>query len=172
VGELVPALASKLRLTRQVIGWFEPVVRSAVRPDRMPVYLLESADDVVYGFPDFAGTGVKAGSHHAGRLWPSAGDARQDAGAADAERLSAFLARYMPAAAGPVRDLKTCIYTRTPDADFILDRHPDHPQIVIASPCSGHGFKFAGVIGEITADLATVGETRHDISRFALSRLV
>jgi sarcosine oxidase len=77
----------------------------------------------------------------------------------------------MPAAAGPLRDLKTCIYTRAPDEDFILDLHPDHPQIVIASPCSGHGFKFASVIGEITADLAIAGATPHDISRFGISRL-
>jgi sarcosine oxidase len=65
---------------------------------------------------------------------------------------------------------KTCIYTMTPDGDFVLDLVPGAPQIVVASPCSGHGFKFAPVIGEILADLATRGTTRHDISRFRLSR--
>jgi sarcosine oxidase len=171
VGELAPELSASLRLTRQVLGWFAPRTPSAVGPDRLPVFLLQSAEDIIYGFPDFAGTGVKIGSHLAGRLLLAAGDARQDAGSADADHLSDFLTRYMPAAAGPLRDLKTCIYTRTPDEDFILDLHPDHPQIVIASPCSGHGFKFASVIGEILADLATAGETPHDIGRFALTRL-
>jgi sarcosine oxidase len=171
VGELVPELRPKLRLTRQVLGWFDPVAPALVRPDRLPVFFFQSAEDMIYGFPDLAGTGVKIGSHLPGRVWPAAGDARQDAGQADAERLAAFLVRYMPAAAGPFRDLKTCIYTRTPDEDFVIDRHPDHPRIVIASPCSGHGFKFASVIGEITADLATVGQTRHDISRFSVKRL-
>jgi len=70
-----------------------------------------------------------------------------------------------------VRKLKTCIYTHSPDAHFILDCHALYPQIVLASPCSGHGFKFASVIGEILADLSTVGETPHDISRFSLKRL-
>jgi sarcosine oxidase len=64
---------------------------------------------------------------------------------------------------------KTCLYTMTPDSDFIIDRLPGAPQIVIASPCSGHGFKFAPAIGDILADLAT-GATAHDISRFALKR--
>ncbi len=171
VGELLPELRSNLRLTRQVLGWFAPNDPTLTRPDRLPVFFLQSADEMIYGFPDFAGTGVKIGSHLAGRELAAAGDARQDANAADGERLSGFLDRYMPAAAGPLRDLKTCIYTRTPDEDFILDLHPDHPQIVIASPCSGHGFKFASVIGEILADLSTAGETPHDISRFGVGRL-
>jgi sarcosine oxidase len=57
-----------------------------------------------------------------------------------------------------------------PDGDFILDRLPGSPDIIVASPCSGHGFKFAPVIGEILADLATTGATRHDIARFRLAR--
>jgi sarcosine oxidase len=65
---------------------------------------------------------------------------------------------------------KTCLYTMTPDGDFLIDHVPGAPQIIFASPCSGHGFKFAPVIGEILADLATVGETRHDIARFRLAR--
>jgi sarcosine oxidase len=81
-----------------------------------------------------------------------------------------MLSRYIPAAAGPLRNLKTCIYTSTPDEDFVLDKHVLYPQIVLASPYSGHGFKFASVIGEVLADLATVGATPHDISRFRLNR--
>ena len=71
---------------------------------------------------------------------------------------------------GPLIAAKTCLYTMTPDGDFIVDRLPDYPQIVVASPCSGHGFKFAPLIGEILADLATTGATAHDISRFRLGR--
>ncbi len=171
IGELLPELRPNLRLTRQVLGWFAPKKPEMVGPDRLPVFFLESADEMIYGFPDFAGTGVKIGSHLAGRELAAAGDARQDGDDADGQRLASFLERYMPAAAGPLRDLKTCIYTRTPDEDFILDLHPDHRRIVIASPCSGHGFKFASVIGEVLADLATTGETPHDIGRFALARL-
>ena len=82
-----------------------------------------------------------------------------------------FLEAYLPAAAGPLRNMRTCTYTKTPDEDFVIDLSPKDPRIVIASPCSGHGYKFASVIGEILADLAIKGETRHDISRFAIGRL-
>jgi sarcosine oxidase len=171
MGELFPELAHRLTLTRQVLAWFDPARPALVTPDRFPVFLLESEDEIIYGFPDLAGTGVKVASHMPGRVLRRAGDAAQDGDAAEMAPVAAMLSRYIPAAAGPVRQLKTCIYTHSPDEDFILDRHALYPQIVLASPCSGHGFKFAGVIGEILADLATVGETPHDISRFRLDRL-
>ena len=106
-----------------------------------------------------------------GRRLECAGDAAQDGDAADVAPVHDMLARYIPAATGPLRDLKTCVYTHTPDEDFVLDRHTLYPQIILASPCSGHGFKFASVIGEILADLTTVGATPHDISRCRLNRL-
>ena len=171
VGELIPELKPHLRLTRQVLVWFDPARPELVTPDRFPVFFLESEDEMIYGFPDLAGTGVKAASHLAGRLLARAGDAAQNGSAADAEPVADMLSRYIPGAAGPVRQLKTCIYTRSPDEDFILDHHALYPQIVVASPCSGHGFKFASVMGEILADLATVGETPHDTARFRLDRL-
>ena len=144
----------------------------------MPVFLLDTGEDNVYGFPDFAGSGVKAASHLPGRTLARAADARQDASDDDAAPVARVLGRFIPAAVGPVRAMKTCIYTRigTPradgsvDDDFVIDHHPDHPQIVLASPCSGHGFKFASVIGEILADLATAGTTRFDLGRFRASR--
>jgi sarcosine oxidase len=181
IGELVPALKPSLTISRQAVAWFDPVQPALTTPDRFPVFLLDAdadadpaagaAADVLYGFPDFAGTGVKAASHLLGRTLTEADAARQDGDEADARRIRLAIERLIPAAAGPVRRLKTCLYTSTPDADFIIDRHPDDPRIVLASACSGHGFKFAAVLGEILADLATAGETRRDISRFALGRL-
>ena len=90
--------------------------------------------------------------------------------AADEALIRAALADHIPAANGPLAAAKTCLYTMTPDHDFLIDRLPGAPNIIVASPCSGHGFKFAPVIGEILADLATEGGTRHDISRFQLAR--
>jgi sarcosine oxidase len=171
IGELFPEVGHHLTLTRQALGWFQPARPALVTPDRFPVFLLESENDIIYGFPDFAGTGVKAASHLHGRVLSSAGAARQDADEKDSGRISDALTRFVPAAAGPARSLKTCIYSNTPDQDFILGPHAVFPQIVLASPCSGHGFKFASVIGEILADLATLGATPHDISRFRLDRL-
>ena len=86
--------------------------------------------------------------------------------------MKALLARYLPQAAGRILDRATCVYTNTPDHDFLLDRHPEHANVIIASPCSGHGFKFASAIGEILADLATTGETGFDLSPFAIARLL
>ena len=179
IGELVPALKKNLTISRQAVVWFQPVQPALTTPERFPVFLLDAdldpetgaPADVLYGFPDFAGTGVKAASHLLGRTLAEADDARQDAGEIDAQRIRQAVERLIPGAAGPVRQLKTCLYASTPDADFIIDRHPDDPRIVLASACSGHGFKFASVLGEILADLATQGATPHDLSRFGLARL-
>jgi glycine/D-amino acid oxidase-like deaminating enzyme len=84
--------------------------------------------------------------------------------------MQGLLARYLPQAAGRILDRATCVYTNTPDHDFLLDRHPVHPNVIIASPCSGHGFKFSSAIGEILADLMTTGETSFDLGPFAISR--
>ena len=78
--------------------------------------------------------------------------------------------RYFPGADGARLDMKACMFTNTPDEHFIIDTHPVHPQCVIVSACSGHGFKFSSVIGEIAAQLALEGRTRFDIGMFRLSR--
>jgi sarcosine oxidase len=173
VGDLVPALRPSLTLTRQVLGWFEPRRPELFRPDAFPVFIFEAEDDAVYGFPDFAGTGVKAASHDPGEVVSRADALPRRAGdAADEVRIRRALDRYLPAAAGPLRRMQACIYTRTPDEDFVVDRHPDAPRVVVASPCSGHGFKFASAMGEILADLALEDGTRHDVSRFRIDRLL
>ena len=82
-----------------------------------------------------------------------------------------FAARYFPDAAGPTMTLKSCMFINSPDNHFIIDLHPDYPQVSYATGFSGHGYKFASVIGEIMADLAERQQTRHDISLFALDRL-
>ena len=114
-------------------------------------------------------TASGAKHHHEDEAADPAARARPMTGP-DEALLRAALAAHLPAANGKLLDAKTCLYTMAPDGDFILDRLPGSPDIIVASPCSGHGFKFAPVIGEILADLATTGTTRHDISRFRLAR--
>ena len=80
------------------------------------------------------------------------------------------LRRFLPAAAGPVVTSKTCLYTMAPDGDFVIDRVPGRPNIVVASPCSGHGFKFAPAIGQALVELAFGGRTGLDLSRFRIGR--
>lgn len=170
IAELVPELKPCLSLNRMVLTWFEPKRPDLFGLGAMPVFAIDGEDDLVYGFPDFAGLGFKCASHYdSGRL-PDADAARQDAGPADEARTRRFLEGYLPDGAGPLKTMKTCIYTMTSDEDFVIDHAPSDPRIVVASPCSGHGFKFSSVIGEILADLSTKGSTRHDISRFRLGR--
>jgi len=171
IGELVPELERQLTLTRQVICWYQPKRPELFALGALPVFMIEGEDDLIYGFPDFAGTGFKCASHHGSGRIDHADRARQDAGPADEKRTRRFLDRYMPAGAGALKAMKTCLYTMTPDEDFIIDALPVDERIVVASACSGHGYKFASVIGEILADLATGGQTSHDIGRFAIARL-
>src|SRR5207253_2994237 len=95
---------------------------------------------------------------------------RRDIDLAEIEALRAVLDRYMPGAAGDVKWGLTCMYTDTPDHHFILGRHPEHPQVVYGCGFSGHGFKFSSVIGEVLADLATEGTTRHPIDFLSARR--
>jgi sarcosine oxidase len=169
-GSLLPELAAPLRVTREVTGWFEPADATLFAPGRFPVFIIESRHGMHYGVPPHGDAGVKAAKHHH-RDQAVDPDGYDRTVSADDERLiRAALADHIPAADGRLLAAKTCLYTMTPDGDFLIDRLPGHPNVIVASPCSGHGFKFAPVIGEILADLATGGTTRHDISRFALAR--
>jgi len=172
MGDLVPDLASRLTLTRQMLFWFDPTDRALVAPGRMPAFLFESGEDIVYGMPDLFGTGVKAASHLHGAVLADGDAERREPTAAEAEPIAAALARYIPAAAGPVTRRAACTYTNTADEHFIVGLHPEHPQIVIASPCSGHGFKFSSIFGEVLADLATTGETDKPIGLFDPGRVL
>ncbi len=168
--DLVPALRDLAAPERQVLGWFQPTAPDLFTPDRFPVFLLEGPLGSFYGFPVHDTPGVKLGwYHHFGEpIDPSDPDrsARPD----DEAALRAFLDRYLPDATGPTVMLKACIFTNTPDEHFVVDTLPDAPQVTVVSACSGHGYKFCSVIGEIAADLALEGSTRHDIGLFGLDR--
>ncbi len=88
----------------------------------------------------------------------------------ETETARALLCRFLPNAAGPLRSAVACMYTNTPDEHFLFDWHPDFPQILIASCCSGHGFKFSPVIGELAAALLGGGTSPYDLSLFKLAR--
>jgi sarcosine oxidase len=169
---LLPDLPVRVRVTRQVMGWFAPAEPEPFAPGLFPVFLIESRHGTHYGFPPFGGRGIKVAKHHHGDEAVDPDRYDRSASAEDECLIRALLADHIPAANGPLLDAKTCLYTVTPDGDFIIDRLPGFPQVIIASPCSGHGFKFAPAIGEILGDLVTAGESRHDIKRFSLERFV
>jgi sarcosine oxidase len=169
VKALVPNLPAPIRITRQVMAWFEPLDAASLSGGRLPVFLLESRHGIHYGFPLRSGA-IKVAKHHHRDQSVDADAHDRTVSREDEMLIRAAIAEHLPAANGRLIKAETCLYTMTPDGDFVIDRLPNAPQIVIASPCSGHGFKFAPAIGEILADLATAGATAHDISRFSLAR--
>ena len=159
-----------LAVERQVMFWFQPR-RHPERfgPDQMPVFIWEWAPGrLFYGIPDH-GEGIKVAKHHEGEAVTPEGVMRT-VNEEEVAEIRAILRETMPDAEGALRDAVTCLYTNTPDQHFVLGFHPDEPRLIVASPCSGHGFKFASVIGEIVADLATVGTSRFDLAPFRPDR--
>lgn len=156
---------------RQVLAWFQPLRPELYRPNRFPVFNLSVEEGRFYGLPIFQVPGFKVGRYHHREESSAADEVRREIDAEDERILRQFTERYFPAASGPTMALRTCIFTNTPDEHFVLDRHPQYPQVIIASPCSGHGYKFCSVIGEIIADLASGdGTTRHEIGFLKLNR--
>ncbi len=167
---LTPELGLPLTVERNVQFWFEPADPERFDPTRFPVFLLEYAPGAFcYGFPAIAGA-VKVARHGSGeQVDPDA--PRRPVGADEIEALRVLLRRFLPAADGRLRRTETCLYTNAPDGHFVLDRYPGYPAVTIASACSGHGFKFSSVLGEVVADLALTGRSRFDLSLFRLARL-
>lgn len=168
--DLLPEYRSLLTVTRQPLFWFEPAANAPLfDPGRFPVFIREHEPGrYIYGFPMLEGR-IKFAIHLEGEV-TDAEHVRRLVGEDEVERLRAILDRCLPGAAGRcVRDA-VCMYTNTPDEHFRIGVHPEHPPVIVASCCSGHGFKFASAIGEALADLATDDEPRVDLTRFALAR--
>jgi sarcosine oxidase len=167
---LMPGLSAPLRPTRQVQAWFRPEGSALFAADRFPVFLLESAHGTHYGFPDYGGAGIKIARHHHADETTDPDSIDRDISGEDEAMIRAAVAAHIPSANRTMVAAKTCLYTVTPDHHFIIDRLPGSPNIVVASACAGHGFKFAPVLGEALAQLALDGATTHDLSRFGLGR--
>ncbi len=172
MGTLAAPLRPVTRPERQILTWTLPRHPERFRVGALPVHILEEDDGTEwYGFPAYGIPGYKLGRYHHRRQPIDPDTLRDQALEPEDERvMRAGLARFLPDANGPLLSWKACIFTNTPDEHFILDRYPGIPQVVIASPCSGHGFKFASVVGEVLADLAMDREPAFDLSMFALSR--
>jgi sarcosine oxidase len=169
-------LASELRLPltieRQSIFWLEPGgPRGSYEAELFPIYAYEyESGQICYGFPRLP-RGVKASVMHSGETVRDPDSVERKVSDAEVNPLRAALRPVLPQLAeAPVRESSTCLFTNTPDHDFIIDSHPLHPQVLISSPCSGHGFKFASAIGELQAELLTTGKSRFDLSPFQIKR--
>ncbi|MGH2405670.1 MAG: N-methyl-L-tryptophan oxidase [bacterium] len=164
-------LGLPLVIERQVVAWFRPLaLHDAFDAARCPVHIWRAGGRFYYGIPRLGDSTVKIAEHALGNP-TTAETIRREVAPGEIQALRRdFVSRYMPAADGEVMASGTCMYTMSPDTHFIIDVHPKHANVIIASGFSGHGYKFAPVIGEILADLAVEGRTRHDISLFAAGR--
>ncbi len=171
ISDLVPELAGKAVAERQVLGWFQPKRPELFAPTRFPVSNLLTEEGHFYQFPSWGIPGFKIGLYHHLHEHGHADALSREPTAADEALLRTAVRRYFPEADGPTLRLAACLFTNTEDEHFVIDRARGAPEVIVASPCSGHGFKFASVVGEILADLATDKTPPFDLSLFSLARL-
>ena len=162
-----------LSVERLVMHWFEPEGGiEPFLPDRLPIWIWEPEDgNSFYSFPlEDGDRGVKVAFFRAGSLPCDPETIDREVHEDETEFLKGYLSKYVPALAGRSLEAKTCMYTNTPDQHFVISVHPEYHQVAVACGFSGHGFKFCSVVGEILADLATEGRTKHPIDLFSPTR--
>ncbi len=171
MGDLVPQMKKVAVPERQVLAWLQPKNPSLFHRTRFPVFNLQVDEGRYYGLPIYEVPGFKFGRYHHLGEQTAADQVRREPDLADERLLTDFAERYFPEGNGNVMALRSCMFTNTPDEHFIIDRHPEYEQVIIASPCSGHGYKFCSVIGEILAELSSPnGRPQCDIDFLRLTR--
>jgi monomeric sarcosine oxidase len=156
------------------LAYFETSSRETFSAPHMPVFITHlrgSKSDWVYGIPSLHDSGLKV-AFHTGQRVQHVGEISYTPKEETIHQIRRFIRQYLPEADQPVKSTRICLYTMTPDEHFIVDQHPLYPHVVIASPCSGHGFKFGTLIGRMLADLALTGHTTYDTSLFQICRFL
>jgi sarcosine oxidase len=171
--EVLAPLSLPIAAYRRVMFWFDPIGGiDPFLPERFPIYLWQPENTpTFYGFAasDGRNRGVKV-AIHAGEEMCSPDSIDRSIREDDELAMRSVIASRIPTLNGPFLEARTCMYTMTPDEHFIIEQHPDFPQVSIAAGFSGHGFKFSSVVGEILADLAIEGRTSHNIALFSHRR--
>jgi sarcosine oxidase len=172
--ELGSGLMLPLEVERQAVFWLDPGGNlDRYHRSVFPIYAYEyKPGNICYGFP-LLPRGVKASVMHSGEKPKSADEVNRAVGEGEVNALRSALAPVLPELSrARVRESDVCLFTNTPDHDFIIDFHPKHPNVLISSACSGHGFKFASAVGDIQADLVMGVKPGLDLEPFRLSRFV
>jgi sarcosine oxidase len=168
--QVLADVGASLTVMRQVVFWFGTRDDISFQRDRFPIYIADTPDGAFYGLPSLNADGLKTARHYGAPELHDPSEVERAVSADDEETVRRFLRAHLPGADGPVRKASVCVYTLTPDRHFLIDVHPEHPQVAFAAGFSGHGFKFASVVGEILADLAESGRTAWPIEMFRLAR--
>jgi sarcosine oxidase len=167
LSSLVPELTVRLTLERQILYWFRTAQPEIFQPRMLPVFIWEHVPDkFFYGFPDL-GNGVKV-ARHGGGAPTTHQTLEREVSPEEIRSMQSLLRPFLPGLANGVH-AETCIYTNTPNSHFLLDFHPNSSRVLLASPCSGHGFKFSSALGEAMADLLEQGQSKLDLSLFKLA---
>jgi sarcosine oxidase len=157
--DVLADLALPLVVLRKPQYWYHAVGPAYRIESGCPAWLFETAEGIFYGFPQIDDLGVKVAEHSGGATVPDPLVLDRGVDLADRSRVEAFIARHLPQVGRPMTHHAVCMYTMTPDANFVIDRHPRWPQVVFAAGLSGHGFKFTNVLGAALADLTLDGVT-------------
>jgi sarcosine oxidase len=168
--DLLNDLEIGLTVRRKSLFWFETSSPKYDVAGDFPVYLFELPAGTFYGFPKLDPRGVKVAEHSGGTTIPDPLDVNRTIDPVEERHLREFLAACLPEVSNRVTDHAVCLYTMSPDEHFIIDRHPAHANIAFAAGLSGHGYKFAPVLGRALADLALDGATPLPIGFLSLSR--
>jgi len=167
---LLADLGLPLEVRRVLVVHVQPDDPTRFRPEVLPIFIMDVPEGEYYGFPFLTDQGVKFGRHDDGEVCTPE-SVRRTVTDDEVRWMTGVLERYLPEAAREVLMTVTCLYTMTPDSHFVIDRHPEWPQVVFAAGFSGHGFKFASVMGEALADLALEGASRLPIGFLSFRRL-
>lgn len=159
-----------LTVMRQVPMWFTSAEPHLFRRDRFPVFIAETPAGHFYGLPALDGRGAKIAQHYGAAELADISLIADEVTDADEPPVRAFVSAHIPGI-GLRTDASVCRYTLTPDRHFIIGFSPEHANVVVAAGFSGHGFKFAPVVGSIVADLVQHGRTPHAIGLFSLERI-
>jgi monomeric sarcosine oxidase len=159
-----------LSIRRKSLFWFRTSSTEYDVVSGFPVYLFELPAGVFYGFPKLDPRGVKVSEHSGGQTIADPATVNRAVDPHDERQLREFLAACLPEVSDRITDHATCLYTMSPDENFIVDRHPAHPNISFAAGLSGHGYKFAPVLGRALAELALDGATQLPIDFLSLAR--
>lgn len=155
---------------RKTVAWFDADEESFGH-NHFPGFFFMLEDESYYGFPSINGSGVKVGRMDGGQMVdPDDMDRSFGIYEEDERDVRSFLETFMPEATGFLKQGKVCLFTRTPDEDFIIDHHPQYNHVIIATGFSGHGFKFASAIGEVLMKMALGEEIEYDLSYFRIGR--
>ena len=166
---LLAELGAGLVVRRKHLYWF-PAEANYHQDRGCPTFLFELPRGVFYGFPQIDALGLKVAEHSGGAAVADPLADERELDAADLARVEAFLASHLPGVGRPMQHRSVCFYTMSPDEHFIVDRHPQHENVLFAAGLSGHGFKFTSVLGEALADLALEGITKLPMDFLRLSR--